>query len=961
MNYPKTGLTVLLCCAGLLAAADNPLELHHYQLDNGFNVYLNPDATQNSVKGGVMVKGGSKRDPKDATGIAHYFEHIMFKGTTQIGTIDYEKEKPLLDSIALKYEELSATEDEDERKAIQLAINALSIRAAEYAIPNELNKILETMGGTEINAYTSYDRIFYHNEFPANQMEKWLEVYSHRFQEPVFRLFQSELETVYEEKNMYADGMLNQFLETFMKELLGGSPYGDQTIIGSTEHLKNPSLQKMRDYFETYYVPNNMALILSGNFDLETTKPLIEEKFGSLERGPDPAPFELTLHPLEGRKESKHRLSPIRIGVLGFHGVPIDHPDRTALEVCDHLLANQAGTGLLDQLTDDQKVLAAGSETLMCNADLGAHLILFVPKLIGQSMSKAEELVWEQVERLQTGDFDEELLKSTQLTLTLNHARNLETGTDRLDVLSDLFVNNMNWTDYLQKPERINAVTKEDIMRVATQYYGKNHLAFHSRTGFPKKDKLEKPPYKPLQPANTEAKSAYAKQIEALPTLAVAPDFIEEGRDYERRQLREGATLYWVENPLNNLFTLRWRFQTGTGNDLNLLMLDDWMEYGGCDTLDYQALKKELHKLGGSLSFSLDVQDFTVTLEGPEEALPELLTLLNQKMSLPTLSEKERTAVINSRKSEKKLISREPRMKQNILSEFVRMGDQSIYLNYPSIKEMKTFDSSTVQEGLQKVLRAASDLHYAGQRPLEEVADLLDQQLEVLDQTGAEDLRKVRRFALPESTTVHFLHDAKAVQSVIYLMVPSQQNRLEDELGAEIFSRYFSQGMSSLVFQEIREFRSLAYATGGNYSLYADRSAPGWYMGYMTTQADKTTDALEAFTGMLNQLPEKPERMDFIKQNLQQSFNSERPEFRALTLKIPEWEWAGFSEDPKKTFLDQVDRVDFALVRDFHERYIKGQPQVIIITGNRKKIDLAAIEKLYGPVVEHKFKDIYRE
>src|SRR5690554_6537893 len=262
----------------------------------------------------------------------------------------------------------------------------------------------------------------------------------------------------------------------------------------------------------------------------------------------------------------------------------------------------------------------------MCNADLGAHLILFVPKLIGQSMSKAEELVWEQVERLQTGDFDEELLKATQLTLTLDHARNLETGTNRLDVLSDLFVNNMNWTDYLQKPERINAVTKEDIMRVATQYYGKNHLAFHSRTGFPKKDKLEKPPYKPLQPANTEAKSAYAQQIEALPTLAVAPDFIEEGRDYERRQLREGATLYWVENPLNNLFTLRWRFQTGTGHDLNLLMLDDWMEYGGCDTLDYQALKK---------------------------ALPELLTLLNQKMSLPTLSEKERTAVINSRKSER--------------------------------------------------------------------------------------------------------------------------------------------------------------------------------------------------------------------------------------------------------------------------------------------------------------------
>lgn len=251
------------------------IEVKELKLKNGLTVYLNEDHNQPNVMGLVVVRGGSKRDPKDATGIAHYFEHIMFKGSEKLGTIDYEKEKVFLDSIEIMYDNLAVCQDKEQKEKIQLKINDLSIKAAEFAIPNELDKVLSAMGGSGVNAYTNMESIVYHNVFPENQMEKWMEVYYDRFSHPVFRLFQSELETVYEEKNMYSDDPFEMLFEEVMRNLYRSHPYGQQTVLGSIEHLKTPSLRKMKEYFETYYVPNNMAILLSGDFKSENALPLL--------------------------------------------------------------------------------------------------------------------------------------------------------------------------------------------------------------------------------------------------------------------------------------------------------------------------------------------------------------------------------------------------------------------------------------------------------------------------------------------------------------------------------------------------------------------------------------------------------------------------------------------------------------------------------------------------------------
>ena len=276
----------LILMPQLWAQTPKALEVRELQLSNGMKVWLNEDHSQPKVFGAVVVQAGAKDCPN--TGIAHYFEHIMFKGTEEIGTVDYEKEKPWLDSISAAYDRLAATTDVAQREIIQKDINRLSQKAGEYAIPNEFNSLISRYGGSELNAGTSFDFTFYHNMFTPQFMEQWCQLNSDRLINPVFRMFQGELETVYEEKNMGSDQMSNAMRETIFKELFGTQPYA-YPVIGSTENLKNPKLSEMKKFYEQYYVGCNMGLVLSGDFDSETIMPLLERTFGRIQRGTMPS------------------------------------------------------------------------------------------------------------------------------------------------------------------------------------------------------------------------------------------------------------------------------------------------------------------------------------------------------------------------------------------------------------------------------------------------------------------------------------------------------------------------------------------------------------------------------------------------------------------------------------------------------------------------------------------------
>ena len=361
----------------------NSIEILEFELENGLTVFLNEDHAKPEIFGALVTKAGGKDDPSDATGMAHYMEHMLFKGTEELGTIDWEKEKPHIEKIFELYDQLGKTKDEEERSKIQKLINEESVKANKYAIPNELSNIIKSMGGTKLNAGTGRDMTIFYNLFPPNQLEKWLELYSHRFINPVFRSFQAELEVVYEEKNMYADNFGTHMIETFLFYFFKNHPYGQQTLIGTIEDLKNPSLTKMYDFFKTYYVPNNMALVLSGDFNNDEVIPVIKENFGKWLRGDVPESVEYKEEPFNGREFHEGKYSPIKLEILGFRTVTKGHLDEPALEICNRILSNQDQTGLLDKLSLDNKIMMA-QVIPMPFKDHGATLVLIIPKIAGQ-------------------------------------------------------------------------------------------------------------------------------------------------------------------------------------------------------------------------------------------------------------------------------------------------------------------------------------------------------------------------------------------------------------------------------------------------------------------------------------------------------------------------------------------------------------------------------------------------
>ncbi|MBI9066383.1 MAG: insulinase family protein, partial [Salinivirgaceae bacterium] len=547
-------LFTLFLSAFLFSNAQGIKHLEQYKLDNGLTIILNQDPTRAEVFGYMVCKAGGKDDPSDATGMAHYMEHMLFKGTSQLGTTDWEKEKVHIDAIFKLYDELGKTTDEEARKAIQTKINEQSIEANKYAIPNEFSNVVKKMGGTGLNANTSPDRTVFFNTFPSNQIEPWLELYAHRIQDAVFRGFQSELEVVYEEKNMYSDNFFMNMLEAFQNNFFKVHPYGQQTIIGTSDDLKNPSLTKMHEFYKTWYVPNNMALVLSGDFNSEQIKPLIEKAFGSWEQKETPERKIWKETPPVGRELVEVKMSPVKIGMLGFATVPEGHEDALALEVLGGILSNENGSGLMDQLALNNELLAAQLFSYPY-FDYGLSIAFFVPKIVGQSLEDAEKLLLDKINLVKTGEFDDWRVDAVKKEIYRQHQESMETNKYRGVLLGETFAMNHDIFQLRSYPERINKITKEDIIRVANKYYGNDYLAFFSGMGKAKKDKIEKPGFKPVV-SNTAATSSFAKKLEQIEPMKFTPKYIDFNSDVKSAKIKEGVTLYCTNNPQNDIFSI---------------------------------------------------------------------------------------------------------------------------------------------------------------------------------------------------------------------------------------------------------------------------------------------------------------------------------------------------------------------------------------------------------------------
>lgn len=952
---------VFACCSYQSQAEDlNALKVKEYRLENGLTVWLNEDHSQPKVFGAVVVKAGAKDCPD--TGIAHYFEHMMFKGTDRIGTLDYESEKVLLDSIAMKYDELAMTEDTAARARLQKEINELSIRSSEYVIPNEFNRLINRFGGSGLNAATSYDATIYFNTFSPQYMVQWAEINSERLINPVFRLFQSELETVYEEKNMYGDFIGGQVMDTLMARYFGPHPYA-YPIIGSTKNLKNPRLTEMHKFFEDYYVASNMALILSGDFDAQQVMPILEKAFSRIRSGNAPKQEKVMLPPFNGRETMKVKfpIPFIKAMGLGFQGVSANHEDQVALNIAVNLLNNANGTGYLDKLMVEHKLMGALAINESMN-EAGILAVAIMPKLLIQSYSSAEKMVWDEINRVKNGDFSDEMFNSLKLEQKRQYASSLENIDSRATIMMNLFSQGKSWNDYLNEVARIESITKEDVVRVAQKYFSNNYLCVTKSTGKYPKDNLPKPAFSPVVPRNADASSSYAKQLEKIPEQQVAPRIIDFEKDVKTSKLTPLVTLYTTPNPLNDIFTLNISYGIGALEQPELMQLTNYLQLLGTESLSFEQFRSRLQSIGSTLAFDVTPDAFVMKVTGFDNHIDETMELVGDFIRHAKADDKKLRQIVDDAKVSEKAFFKSGDNVASALLEQVKYGDQSRYLRKLSLSQIKKLKGKDMLAIYDKVRSVQCDLHYCGTLPVEKVIGTIRQHLPLERTTVASNSPYYRELKQYDRPTVFFIDMPDMAQSIVYGYVKGDP--VDDKASrhaSRLFSVYFGGDMSSLMFQEIREFRSFAYRTSGRYQLpnHAHKGTAGSFTAMLSTQSDKTLDALGVLDSLIREMPLKPERMEAVKQTLVNRINNDYPPFRNLSEKVASARMEGFDRDPAEEFLRDIATMDMQDISRFYREQISGRPVVYVIAGNRKHIDMKKLAE-YGTIIKVKKKDIYK-
>lgn len=939
-------IVVILCfLAHALQAQEN---LYTKTLDNGFTIYVMENHDLPQVYGAVAVRAGSKHDPSDATGMAHYLEHLLFKGTTTMGTTNYEKEKVWLDSITLYYEKLGQTNDEALRKNIQLRINEFSIKAGEYAIANEMDRMLAEIGATGVNATTMVESTVYYNYFPSNQLDRWMDIYAQRFQNPVFRLFQPELEIVYEEKNRKMEDGYFQLFEYYLKQFFKKHPYGQQSTIGETEHLKNPPLKKIYAFFDTYYVPNNMALVLCGDVQHEEVFALAQKKFGIMKAKTLPVFPDYTEEPFKGREKIKVRRTPFpaKGGVIGYRLPPNTHPDMPVLDVIADLLSNNASAGSIDKLVSENKILMGGLEYMPYN-DGGTAFLYFVPKIQTlQSIKKSEKLVMKCLNDIKSGNFSDDALTAVKTNRIKSFELSLESNSGGANNLVNAFIKGVSPQEYFSYAEKIRLIGREDILRVANKYFGENSLTLYSRWGKVKKDKLAKPPFKPVAPKN-EIHSEYYNQWKQIPEQPVQPKYVNFAQEIDSVNLAHNTYLLRNQNPVNNVVTMQMVFGTGRQYMPVLRYAVAYLELCGTQKTEVNEFNRKLYTLGCSFGIDVTGHQTVIRLNFPEHNLEKVLALLHELLTQPRLEKKTMRKVARQFFVDQLVNKRSPGYYADALEAYVMYGEKSPYLDKMGRSEFKHLSLPTLEKNLQQLWKASLKIVYTGKLPNNDITIALQKTGYIIDREKPQPVYIIPK--IEQSNAVYLVNMRKARQSQVSLIKTGNVYQLEKAPVVNAFNKYFGGDMSSLVFQEVREFRSLAYSTSAAYSVPMLEGYKGSFIASAGTQNDKTNDCIDVLYRLMNEMPLHPTRMEGIRNSLVQMNAAARPSFRNMITAVENWKRRGYKQDPAIENGKVYQELQFSDIENLYNTELKTKPTVVCVTGKLKAFNTKALKK-YGPV-----------
>jgi predicted Zn-dependent peptidase len=921
---------------------NDPTNARFYTLKNGLTVILSSSKKEPRIQTYIAVKAGSKTDPATNTGLAHYLEHMLFKGTDRFGSLDWNKEKPLLDQIDALYEQYNKSTDENKRKAIYKKIDSVSGEAAKFAIANEYDKMMSAMGAKGTNAFTSFEQTVYVEDIPSNAINKFLAVQGERFRAPVLRLFHTELEAVYEEKNRTLDNDNRKSFEMMFASMFPNNNYGKQTTIGTVEHLRNPSLIEIRKYFNTYYVPNNIGVIMAGDFDPDEVIKAIDKTFGYMKAKPIPAYTFSPEKPITAPViKEVWGPEPDKI-MMGFRFPGAATPDAQMLELVGNILTN-GSAGIFDlNLVKKQKLLGAYAFPYILKDY--SMLILQGNPTEGQSLDDVKALLLSEIENLKKGNFPDDLIPSIINNEKKRIIQENETYSSAASNLMDAFTSEVDWKKKVDYINSLSKITKADIVAFANKYLNNNYVAVYKKQGEDKSIvKVDKPTITPVS-INKEAQSNFLKEVNNLPENKIDPVWLDYSKDIQHADEPPYHVLS-VANKDNDLFRMYYQFETGSWANKYLPIAADYLEYLGTETMSSEQISEAFYKLASSFSINASGETTTISLDGLQENFNET-TLLFEDLLRNCKANPEALTAYKARLKKARLNKKQN--KGSILSglrSYAAYGAKNPFNNELTDQELDALTADQLVSILQDLANYKHKVLYYGPKSAKEIRSVLSKLHPA--PTNFKPFPEPKVFTqLSQNTNSVLFANYDMVQAEVFWVRNSEIYNAELQPTVALFNEYFGGGMGSIVFQTIRESKALAYSTFASFVTPNRKEYKNSIMAYVGTQSDKFTDAVAGMNDLLNTLPESEKNFQNAKAGLLKSLATERITQDGILFNYLAAERMGRDYDMRKKIYEAAPQLTMQSLNAFHSKELSRKPYTYCIVANQERLSEADMKKL---------------
>ncbi len=838
-----TGISSLQTFAGDIPAKEENDFFTKGILSNGMTLIVARDNSMPRVTMMTAVKAGSIDEPVNATGLAHYLEHMLFKGTDRISALNYAGEAPLLEKITELYEARRQSPDPAEQERIYLTIDKLSGEAAEFSCADEYTSLLQSIGAADINAFTSYDVTAYHCDIPVNALEKFFILEAERFSSPVFRRFHTELETVYEEFNRMQDSDERRFVNAAMQSVFSGTPYA-RPIIGQPDDLKFPSLLELQNFYRRAYTPGNMILIAAGDVEYEQVRELAEKHFCSRLPAVDAEPLPpTTLQPFTGGGDIVVS-GPGEEMVLLAYRFPNDRETVKKLTFFDAQLCYRE-IGRLDRLTRSGKVLSAGSYVSVFRD--AAVFICHATPVEGATVDETAELLRQEINAVAAGDYPEWMPAAIADNLYYDNAKNLEKRYTAAAMLLRAEIQSTSLDMVFADFDDIRNISRDDFKEFAADTILAVRPAVVRKIkveGTPETVRVPKPPVTPV-PLNSDSTSEYAVEFASKPLPhEKEPEFIELKTVFGTAENSMGRTVKSLPNNRDKRFSIRFRWTSGNAAIPEAgTAVAYWQKLGinGDTLLSPDEVKLEWFKRGCHFSASANRDSIEIRIEGLQHNFERAMELLADAVHNPAANRETLDILIKTTLNDRNNNRTRPDSVSEALWNYAIYGKDNPVKNLISSQALQQLDAAELARLPRKLFDAPCTVMVYGLEDAEAVLELID-----------------RYFPVPEVPVI--LPENKRYKTVDYpgndilaVDFPGAQFRVSRirkggrfDTGKILYEDIYNDFIYRTAYNYLREARALGYVAGS----YIVKPAYAWQEALVVTrvdcQADKLAEAMEA-------------------------------------------------------------------------------------------------------------------